>query len=195
MKTDLASGSSLAPIYSRCGDNGYTVYIQGDGNLQFLQWIGSWQAASAGANAVAGMLGKWTHIACVFNRSVGTYGTQSIYTNGVLANAHALPGAFLNNTCGTFNLGDRAYLGGMDEVAFYDKALSAQRIVAHYQTGAKLTPSLVPYLLGGDFILSWSQGTLQSAPAVTGPWGNVSGAISPWTNGPPVGAKFFRLKL
>ncbi len=97
MRTELASGSALAPFYSRCGDDGYIVYIQGDGSLQFLQWTGAsygWQAASTGPNTVRGMTNKWVHIVGVFNAAVGTFGTQYIYTNGVLAGTNALPGGF-----------------------------------------------------------------------------------------------------
>jgi hypothetical protein len=136
MKTELATGSALAPFYSRCGDDGYIIYIQSDGNLQFLQWIGSsWQAASAGANVVSGMTNKWVHVVGVFNSTVGPYGTQYLYTNGVLAGTNALPGAFRNNTCGDFLIGYRDYRGGLDEMAVYGGALSPARVLAHYQAG------------------------------------------------------------
>jgi hypothetical protein len=47
----------------------------------------------------------------------------------------------------------------------------------------------------GSVILSWPGGTLQSATDISGPWGDVSGALSPRTN--PVAAlqEFYRLRL
>lgn len=48
---------------------------------------------------------------------------------------------------------------------------------------------------GSSVVLSWSDPVfaLQSAPAVTGPFTNVSGAISPHTNSASEGRQFFRL--
>ena len=64
-------------------------------------------------------------------------------------------------------------------------------------TATNLTPiPLVPQLTGGRLVLNWANSAfnLQSSPAATGPFTNVTGAISPYTN-PPIGPpKFFRLK-
>ena len=48
---------------------------------------------------------------------------------------------------------------------------------------------------GGNLILSWPAGTLQSATNLAGPWGNVSGATTPRTNPASARQEFFRLKL
>jgi|GEM_PF-1157152 len=45
---------------------------------------------------------------------------------------------------------------------------------------------------GSNIVITYTSGTLQSAPAVTGPWTDVSGASSPYTT-PNTGTKFFRL--
>ena len=43
-------------------------------------------------------------------------------------------------------------------------------------------------------VLRWPSGTLQEAESVTGPFRNVLGATSPWTNSQPVAKeKFFRV--
>ena len=137
MNTALASGSALAPVYSRGGNPGYTVYIQGDGSLQFLLWTGTWQAVSTGAGTVAAMVGKWVHIACVFDALAGSSGNgmQMIYTNGVLAGTHELEAPFESNSSGTFNIADRNYSGLLDEMAVYDLALNPAAILSHYQAG------------------------------------------------------------
>ncbi len=49
--------------------------------------------------------------------------------------------------------------------------------------------------LAGNVILSWAQGTLQSATNITGPWNDVIGAASPRTNQTTAAQGFYRLKL
>jgi hypothetical protein len=48
-------------------------------------------------------------------------------------------------------------------------------------------------LIGSDLRLGWSQGTLQQADDVVGPWTNVDGAISPLQVTPNAARKFFRV--
>ena len=48
---------------------------------------------------------------------------------------------------------------------------------------------------GGNVILSWPAGTLQSATNIAGPWGNIGGATSPRTNAVSSSQEFFRLRL
>jgi hypothetical protein len=50
-------------------------------------------------------------------------------------------------------------------------------------------------LLGGDMILSWPDGTLQSATNVSGPWDDINGATCPWTNPAAAPQEFYRLRL
>ena len=49
--------------------------------------------------------------------------------------------------------------------------------------------------VGSTVVLSWPQGTLQSAPNVTGTYTNVPGAISPYTNAPTGSRKFYRVQV
>jgi hypothetical protein len=53
----------------------------------------------------------------------------------------------------------------------------------------------VQQLLGGNLILNWPAGTLQSATNITGPWSDVSGATAPRTNPAAARQEFFRIKL
>ena len=48
---------------------------------------------------------------------------------------------------------------------------------------------------GTNLVLSWSTGTLQSAPAVTGPWTDLTGTNSPYTLSPVGNQNFFRAKV
>ncbi len=54
--------------------------------------------------------------------------------------------------------------------------------------------SFQPSFAGG-FILNWAYGTLQSATNVTGPWNNINGATSPYTNIPVGSQGFYRVRL
>ncbi len=95
-------------------------------------------------------------------------------------------------------LGQRADLafdpfdGSFDDVAFYNYALSADQIQNHFLNATKLSVTQS----GGQIILSWPQGTLQSASVVTGPFTTVTGATSPLTNSVAGSAqKFYRVLL
>jgi len=55
--------------------------------------------------------------------------------------------------------------------------------------------NVVVQSLAGNVILIWPGGTLQSATNVLGPWGDVSGAVSPRTNPAAVSQEFYRLRL
>jgi beta-glucanase (GH16 family) len=48
---------------------------------------------------------------------------------------------------------------------------------------------------GGEIVLNWSAGTLQSAPDLSGPWNDVPGATSPRTNPASVSREFYRLRF
>jgi hypothetical protein len=55
-------------------------------------------------------------------------------------------------------------------------------------------PSLSVALAANMVVLTWQGGSLQSAPSLAGPWGDVSGAASPYTWDPASGPmQFFRL--
>lgn len=80
---------------------------------------------------------------------------------------------------------DSPFDGVLDEIAYYNTALSSERILAHYETGLKPTEEPEPSdevtlnitLEAGQATLSWEPaiGTLQSAGSVDGPWTSVQG--------------------
>ncbi|HUA38129.1 MAG TPA: glycoside hydrolase family 2 TIM barrel-domain containing protein [Candidatus Sulfopaludibacter sp.] len=49
--------------------------------------------------------------------------------------------------------------------------------------------------LNGSLILGWPYGTLQSATNLTGPWDDLMGVMSPYTNVPGEPQEFFRVRL
>lgn len=91
--------------------------------------------------------------------------------------------------------GNYFFEGDVDEAAIYNKALSPERIILHSLGG---TAASAPLSLGftrepGRIILSWSAGSLESAPAVSGPWTPVN-ALSPHPVVPDQDSRFFRLR-
>jgi hypothetical protein len=79
----------------------------------------------------------------------------------------------------------------MDDLAFYNKALTAHQVQAHFFNTVRLTLTRS----GNNIVLSWPFGTLQAAPTVTGTYANVPGAVSPLTNAPSGTAKFYRVQV
>ena len=90
---------------------------------------------------------------------------------------------------------DRAFYGGMDEVMVFRRALSASEIADVYNGTYSAPVSLSVQPANGKIILSWPSGTLQSATEATGPFDNMTGVTSPYTNTPSGDRKFFRVKL
>jgi hypothetical protein len=83
------------------------------------------------------------------------------------------------------------YDGGIDDVAFYNYALSAQQVQNHFLNNARLTINKI----GNKAVLTWPAGTLQAAGVVTGTYTNVTGASSPYTNTITGSATYFRLQM
>jgi hypothetical protein len=140
MRTDCAKGNALGVVVNRSGESGYVVYVQSDGSFAFNINMGTggtvWSGISIPTADFAPLVGQWVHVACVYNSTNGSpFGTQYLYTNGVLAGQVDLPRPPLANPGGALVLGDRDFAGALDEVAVYDQPLSASEIAAHYAAG------------------------------------------------------------
>jgi hyaluronoglucosaminidase len=145
---------------------------------------------------------SWYHLVLTDDGS-----TIQLYVNGVAgsANTSVAGSGFIPNgingdpslSASSIVLGQRSdgayngFSGGVDEVAFYNHALTSQQIQAHLVNSFPL--NFAQY--GTDLVLTWSVGTLQSAPAATGAYTAVSGATSPYTNSVSGGTKFYRLQI
>src|SRR5262249_15221084 len=127
---------------------------------------------------------EWDYLAVV---SDGSPGTLTMYTNGVIAGfaSHVLP----TNNFFHFNIGgggifDAAvtnfFNGQIDEVAVFDKALSAERIGQHYTT-AKATPPTIYRQPVGTNVFEGADVTLSVGVIGTAPlriqWLNFGSAI------------------
>jgi len=81
--------------------------------------------------------------------------------------------------------------GSIDEVAFYNYALSPQQIQNHYLN----TTALNFTSAGGTLVLTWPAGTLVAADKVDGTYSPVPGATSPYTNTPSGTEKYFQVQV
>ncbi len=141
VKSDCLKGQSLGMVVNRNGESGYVIYVQSDGTLVFNlnrgPGGGYWAGVSMAAEDYAKIAGQWCHLACVYDLAGGDgFGAALIYTNGVLCASNSIPDALpLANSGGAMVLGDRSFVGSLDEVAVYPSALSSTTLRAHYLAG------------------------------------------------------------
>lgn len=150
--------SGINAIVAQTWDNGavhlnVTDELSGAGTLQAAHFSGADSHTNGGVIAT----GTWYHVVA----TADTTGSNYLYINGVLNTdatltssgavgnwSNTLIGAWANN----FNAHtpERFFDGKIDEVAFYDSALSAQDIAAHYAAATVPEPSSAALLgLGG----------------------------------------------
>ena len=172
------------------GPNGWLLYQQPNNTLVWVLFSQGWNAAWLGDGGVL-QANSWYHAALTYD---GTLFYS--YLNGSLSGSVAYD-AFIPNGDGWASLGFRfdgggsGFDGAIDDVAFYNKALTLDQIQAHYNATVKvgITRS------GNNVIISWPFGTLQSAPAVTGTFTNMPSATSPFTNAVSQTPQFYRVKV
>jgi hypothetical protein len=89
----------------------------------------------------------------------------------------------------------RYFAGAETQAAFFDTALTSAQIGVLYPLSAN--PNLIIETFGTGAVILWTSPTaiLQSAPMVTGPYSDVSGATSPYAILPAGAQEFFRLSL
>ncbi len=143
--------------------------------------------------------GQWSFVALVVQSSAAT--VYLINTNGVqsatnfVANVSQAFGG--TGTIGTDSYASpaRAFNGLMDEVAVFNQALPPAQIQHLYANGHQLSPLAVGLQRNaGNLNLSWPQGTLLQAPALSGPWTAVS-TPSPFSLSPTNPSMFYRVLL
>lgn len=196
------SGGTPCPVSSAQmnGNRSGWQIRQRDTGWQFVLYThsGSAVANDGIANTAVGgvpALNSWTHLVGVYD---GT--TTTLYVNGVPYSS-SVAGYVANyddgvNLPGPFTIGARSSLnnnfaGRVDEVAFYNRVLTANEVTSHFLS----RPLLEIETTGGGVTLRWPVGTLQQADAATGEFTDVNGATSPHNLSPAAAQKFYRLKL
>ena len=82
--------------------------------------------------------------------------------------------------------------GGFEDLAVYNYVLNPLQIQEHFLN----TTYLTAVKSGTNVVVSWLAGTLQSSTNVSGPYLNVGGASSPYTNSASVSSQlFYRVQL
>ncbi len=135
VKADVVHGGVAV---QKGGSSGYSVWQYRLGMTSGGQWRGTvfvGGTAYAVTAPGAATLGTWTHL--VLTRSAGTL---AIYVNGSRVATASAPGT-LNTTTSILGIGRSGasatsyFQGGLDEVAVYAHALSADTVAAHYAAG------------------------------------------------------------
>ena len=155
--------------------------------------------------------GNWHHLVA----AVDTLNNVArVYIDGALAVTHPIPNAGNLNYSDGFLLGsDPSYdysgntPGGysIDDMGIWRRLLTPAEVTSIYSAGqsgqsfAAAVPStlVVPLTIsetGATVTLSWPQGKLESAPALSGPWTAVTGASAPsFSTASPGAPTFYRV--
>jgi hypothetical protein len=197
------------------GNPGYVIATDGDGHLQ-------WNIAGApgGRKDYDGPPGtftdhNWHHIAWTVDRT----GNAATFVDGKLVDSRAItvndfdtPQDYATNIGqdGTGFYGSAFTDVDFDDLGIWRRLLTVQEVSAIYDAGVAgkdltkavvAAPPTAPQFTGitkaadGSITITWTGvGTLEAAPAVTGPWQAVTGATSPYTFKPTTPALFGRIK-
>ncbi len=149
-------------------------YINPGHPAQFLQQNGtdiSAGVAGGGGGTVRAALphDQWTHVVFTVYPDGAGGSDMTLYHNGVLAGSYNTPAAAADNSgeeiaIGTLAFGEtgnrygtvlQGFQGGIDEVAYYDYALSADQVDAHYNA-AGLTTIPTDQKWGSDVSGNWN---------------------------------------
>lgn len=131
-----STGSSWANIINKNADAQYQIQ-HNQTNTRFELAITTSSGRSYILSNTQPVMGVWYHV-------VGTWDNTSnqirIHVNGVLENSGTRTGTLTTSTA-PVNIGrrttlDRYFNGRLDEVAIYNRALSAGEILNHYRRGA-----------------------------------------------------------
>jgi hypothetical protein len=166
--------------------------------------------ASREATSAAGAVspGQWHLLAAVVDRAAGS---ARLFVDGVDATASgAIRTDFANTNdvlLGRFADANFGFHGQLDEVRIQAGTNSANWVWASYMTAAANSTfenyatvvssavTITYQVSGGNLLLTWSQGTLQSASQVSGPYADIPGATSGYSVPLSGAGKFYRVKV
>ena len=91
----------------------------------------------------------------------------------------------------------RFFHGLIDEVTYYNRALTPAQLQQLYDNGHQLSQVWLGLNESGtnSLNLTWPQGTLFQATNLSGPWSAVTNTVSPFVTTPTNPAAFFRVLL
>jgi hypothetical protein len=186
--------------------NGIVVAQNSDGSVELQIGSGTSLLTTIPTTAKTLSNNLWHQVAVVYDQSGST--ATAIYIDGQL-DAPGIPlsgwswqvGQELELGLSHDTNSWQAYYGLMDDVRFYNRALTSSEITSAYG-GALVDPTALLIQLnfttapGPGVNLTWqsTDAILQSADSVNGPYTDVPGAVSPYSIGMQSAAKFYRYR-
>ena len=141
--------------------------------------------------------GAWHFVAAVSDQAASM---TTVYLDGVAAGTGtACPGTtqpyFFSIGKNVSNFPDipSFFPGSIDEVAAFDHALSAADVQSLYKVAAPVALK-IGWSGANQLTVTWPQGMLLQADAVTGPW-TTNSASSPYLFAPSAAKRFYRVKV
>ena len=153
--------------------------------------------------------GAWHHLFVSADRSAGT---AALYVDGVNVTApgtNTIVTDFANNatmTLGSFTNSHWFLNGAMDEARIESGVRSPAWVWTSWATVAETnfatfgsitiaSVAIQAQIINGQVVLTWPKGVLQSAPSVNGPYMDMTGITSPYTNTPSGAQQFYRVRI
>lgn len=143
---------------------------------------------------------QWSFVALIVQPSSAT--VYLINTNGSLSATNVLshPNQAFGGTgtigTDTYASTARVFNGVMDEVAIFNRALTAAQVQQLYDSGHHLPQVQIAIgMSNANLNLNWSQGTLEQSFNLTGPWFAVTNAAGFFTTTPTNDSTYFRILL
>ena len=201
---DAGFGGSFGAVLSRQRDGGFSDDIINLNNADPNNAAVQWRQAGAGVTLAGGTFvgsDTWKYIVIAFTET-----NSQLFIDGV-AEASGGGGILHDNTATSLAIG--AWTGGggsyatatIDDVAIWSRVLSSDEIESLYfgnntPTDLLITPDcLTIERSGSDVTIRWrSEGVLQSAPDVAGPYLDVARASNPYVTSAAGAPQFFRLR-
>jgi len=180
-------------------------YKTSDGALVLASGNGT-TAGNLVAPAGSVSLNQWHLLTAVVDRNDGL---AQLYVDGNQVVAGAIRNDFPTSNdmdLGRDTGGSFGFLGSLDETRIQSGLSSANWVWASWATvadnafatyGTVISPNVVVQcqMTNGQLGLTWATGTLQSAPTVTGPFTDMTGAVSPYLIVPSAAQQYFRIKI
>ncbi len=156
VRADWTNALGYDPAFFACRDNSLVVWSCHLNRGK--EAAGLWNGSSYGAQPIGGAGTSWHHLAAVFDGGWSDTPSFTIYWDGAVAGSSAqglgVGGALPIELGASSVAGQERWIGALDEVAFYNTALTADRIQAHYTamiTGAAPTIAAPP--AGGSYFV------------------------------------------
>jgi hypothetical protein len=204
---DTGFGGAAGAVISRQRDGGFSDTIlhlnNPDPNAAVLQWRQTGAPAPVAATGTAVVFADtWHHIAVVFTET-----NSQLYLDGIPDGALGTGGIMRNDTLAPLAIG--AWIGGgdsyataaIDDVATWTRVLTTDEIQVLALQGRTpfdllIAPDCLSIERGETKVtVRWqSDGVLQGASEVTGPYTDIPGAANPYESDVASAPQIFRLR-